>query len=247
MSQRPPVAMDEVAPFAGDGLLGAPRGAAILEALAHRAVMLWFMLLAANLAFGLVKSALQFDAAALDTIALATIADMLSRFFTMAFFIFAAWLTLVRSPPVAKAPGLMPRLVALLAVTMLLALPFLPRLEPAPTWLLFLSAGLAFLGNALALIALNWLGRSFSVMSEARRLVTAGPYRCVRHPLYLTEEIAIIGIFLPYWSWQAALLFFAHLALQLLRLNNEERVLRQTFADYADYARRTARLIPGLW
>jgi protein-S-isoprenylcysteine O-methyltransferase Ste14 len=247
MSQRPPVAMDEVAPFAGDRLLLAHRAAAILEAVAHRAVTLWFMLLAANLAFGLVKSAAQFDPGAPGAIALAGIADMLSRFFTLAFFVVAAWLTLVRSPPVAKAPGLMPRLVALLSVTLLFALPFLPRLDPAPTWLLFLSAGLAFLGNGLALIVLNRLGRSFSVMSEARRLVTAGPYRLVRHPLYLTEEIAIIGIFLPYWSWQAALLFGTHLAIQLARLNNEERVLRGTFADYALYASRTARLIPGLW
>lgn len=247
MSQRPPVATDDVALFPVEGRTCAPRGMALLEGVAHRAVTLWFTLLAASLAFGLVKSASQLDFAAPGAITLAAVADMLQRFFTLAFFMIAAWLTLVRSPPVAKAPGLMPRLVALLAVTLLFALPFLPRLDPAPTWLLFLSAGLAFIGNGLALIVLNRLGRSFSVMSEARQLVTAGPYRLVRHPLYLTEEIAIVGIFLPYWSWQAALLFLSHLALQLLRLNNEERVLRRTFADYADYARRTARLIPGLW
>lgn len=223
------------------------RGTAIADWVAHRAVTLWFLFLAVNLGFGLVKSAGAFDFSAPADIRLSVIADMLSRLFTLAFFILAAWLTLVRSPPVAKAPGLMPRLTALLAVTLLLALPLAPRLDPAPTWLLFLSAALAFLGNSLALLVLSRLGRSFSIMSEARKLVTGGPYRLVRHPLYLTEEIAIIGVFLPYWSWQAGLLYFAHVVAQLMRLGNEERVLRATFADYAEYASRTARLVPGIW
>ncbi|MGO8920574.1 MAG: methyltransferase family protein [Stellaceae bacterium] len=246
MSERPLMAMDADAPVIGDRLRRALYGTGLPEWMAHRAVTVWFLVLAANLAIGLVKTAGEIDLAA-GALSLAEIADMLSRFFTLAFFVIAAWLTLIRSRPVAKAQGLMPRLTALLAVTLLFALPFLPRLDPAPTSLLFLSAGLAFLGNGLALLVLNRLGRSFSVMSEARSLVTSGPYRLVRHPLYLTEEIAIIGIFLPYWSWAAALLFLTHLAVQLLRLRNEERVLRATFADYAEYARRTAGLIPGLW
>jgi len=33
------------------------------------------------------------------------------------------------------------------------------------------------------------------MMAEARRLVTSGPYRLVRHPLYLAEELAVVGIF----------------------------------------------------
>ena len=247
MSERPPAILDEAAPVIDDRLRRALQGMPIPEWVAHRAVTLWFLLLSASLAIGLLKSAGKLDLGAPGSLTLAETADMLSRLLTLAFFVIAAWLTLVRSRPVAKARGLTPRLIAFLAATLLFALPFLPRLDPAPTGLLLLSAGLAFIGNGLALFVLNRLGRSFSVMSEARRLVTAGPYRFVRHPLYLAEEIAIIGIFLPYWSWQAALLFLTHLAVQLVRLGNEERVLRTAFADYADYARRTARLIPGLW
>jgi len=247
MSERPTAAVEDASAFLGDRLWRELRGTALYEWAVHRAVTLWFLLLAANLAVGLVGSAKALDLAAPGAVSLAAVGDLLSRFFTLAFFVIAAWLTLVRSQPIAKAQGLLPRLIALLAVTLLFALPFLPRLDPAPTWLMFLSAGLAFLGNGLALLVLNRLGRSFSVMSEARRLVTGGPYRIVRHPLYLTEEIAIIGIVLPYWSWQALLLFAVHLALQLTRLRNEERVLRATFADYAAYAGRTPRLIPFLW
>jgi protein-S-isoprenylcysteine O-methyltransferase Ste14 len=247
MSERPPAVLSEPAPFFGDRLWRELRGTAIYEWAVHRVVTLWFLLLAINLAAGLIKSAETFDFAAPGAATAATLADMLSRFFTLGFFVIAAWLTLVRSEPLAKARGLMPRLTALLAVTLLFALPFLPRLDPAPTWLLFLSAALGFVGNALALLVLNRLGRSFSIMSEARGLVTGGPYRIVRHPLYLTEEIAIVGIFLPYWGWPAAALYLAHLSLQLVRLGNEERVLSETFPDYADYARRTARLVPGVW
>jgi protein-S-isoprenylcysteine O-methyltransferase Ste14 len=223
------------------------KGTAIYEWMVHRAVTAWFLLLAANLATGLVMSVQQLDLTAPRALTAAAIAGMLSRFFTLVFFAIAAWFTLVRAEPIAKARGLWPRLTALLAVTLLFALPFLPRLDPAPTWLLFLSAAVAFIGNGLALLVLNRLGRSFSVMSEARRLVTSGPYRIVRHPLYVCEEIAIIGVFLPYWGWPAGLLFAIHLAVQLLRLRNEERVLGEAFPDYADYARRTARLVPGLW
>lgn len=247
MSQRLPAAVDEAAPFLSDRLWRELQGTAIYEWAVHRAVTLWFLLLAAALAVGLVKSADRLDLAAPGAVTVAAVADMLSRFFTLAFFVIAAWLTLIRSQPVAKARGLLPRLTALLAVMLLFLLPLLPRLDPAPTWLLFLSAALAFTGNALALLVLNRLGRSFSIMSEARRLVTDGPYRVVRHPLYLCEGIAILGIFLPYWGWPAALLFFTQIAVQLLRLRNEEQVLREAFSEYADYARRTARLIPGLW
>jgi protein-S-isoprenylcysteine O-methyltransferase Ste14 len=51
-------------------------------------------------------------------------------------------------------------------------------------------------GNALAVLVPVQLGRSFSIMAEARRLVTSGVYRWVRHPLYLAEELAVIGIVL---------------------------------------------------
>jgi protein-S-isoprenylcysteine O-methyltransferase Ste14 len=234
MSGAMPVDMDERARARAPGA----------EWLLHRAVTGWFLLLALSGGYG-IAGALQ--KLAPDALSLQQIADLASRICTILFFATAAWLTLVRSQPRAKAQGLQPRLTALLAVTLLFALPLLPRLDPAPTWLLVLSAMLALIGNAAALLVLRRLGKSFSVMSEARQLVTSGPYRIVRHPLYLTEEIAIIGIFLPYWSWAAAALFLIHLLVQLQRLGNEERVLAATFPEYRDYARRTARLIPGLW
>ncbi len=91
------------------------------------------------------------------------------------------------------------------------------------------------------------LGRSFSLMPQARKLVTSGPYAIVRHPLYLVEEAAVAGVLLQY-AWYAALPFLAlHLAVQIGRMQLEEKVLRNAFPDYAGYAKRTYRLIPGVW
>ena len=69
------------------------------------------------------------------------------------------------------------------------------------------STLLTTIGNAGAIVALLQLGRSFSIMAESRQLVTTGPYRLVRHPLYLAEQIATIGLFIQFAAlWPALLL-----------------------------------------
>jgi protein-S-isoprenylcysteine O-methyltransferase Ste14 len=91
------------------------------------------------------------------------------------------------------------------------------------------------------------LGRSFSIMAEARRLVTDGPYAIVRHPLYLAEQIAILGAFIQFASPWAVVIVVVQFGCQVQRMRNEESVLLLSFPDYAAYKERTARLIPGLW
>jgi protein-S-isoprenylcysteine O-methyltransferase Ste14 len=51
-----------------------------------------------------------------------------------------------------------------------------------------------------ALYVVIELGRSFSVMPEARRLVTNGPYSVIRHPVYLGEAVALAGVTSQYLS-----------------------------------------------
>lgn len=241
MSEATPVALSPGLPARLPGL------GAVHDWIVRRAAVGWFLFVGATLAWGLVNAAAQLDLSEPRTLALADIAELLSRFAMLLFFFTAAWLALVRAKPVARAKGVLPRITALLGVVLLFGIVLLPRLEHAPAALLFLSAALAALGNALSVVVLNRLGKSFSIMSEARGLVTDGPYRLVRHPLYLAEEIAIIGVFLAYWSLPGLLLFATHLAVQLLRMRNEERVLQAAFPGYADYASRTPRFIPGIW
>src|ERR1700687_729738 len=84
-------------------------------------------------------------------------------------------------------------------------------------------------------------------MAEARRLITHGPYALVRHPLYICEEIAVVGMFIQVMSPAAFLIVLAHALVQFRRMLNEEKVLKTTFAEYASYAARTPRLIPFAW
>ena len=109
---------------------------------------------------------------------------------------------------------------------------------------LAISSALVIVGMSLSFLVLRWLGKSFSIMAEARRLVTGGPYAIVRHPLYICEEIAVIGILIQVISPLAVLIVLAHALLQFRRMLDEEKILRATFYDYDDYAARTPRLIP---
>ena len=61
------------------------------------------------------------------------------------------------------------------------------------------------------------------------------------------EEIGVIGLALPFASVWALLWLLLHAACQFQRMKNEERVLSGAFPEYEDYARRTARVIPGLY
>ena len=153
---------------------------------------------------------------------------------------------LTRRRPIAKSRGWRPRLVALLGATLTVAMVLLDR-TPGSIAINAASAVLILAGNYISIVAVLSLGRSLSIMPEARRLVTTGPYSLVRHPLYLAEEIAILGVWLQFMSWPATAILVGHFVIQLWRLGYEEEVLGASFPDYAAYAARTARLIPGIY
>ena len=117
--------------------------------------------------------------------------------------------------------------------------------RPAPDYPLPLAVliGVGSLGSALVL----WrLGKSFSILPEARKLVTGGPYAYVRHPLYSVEIITILGTALQFaapWSWIIAVIV---VVLLWIRSHFEEQVLAESFPEYADYRQRTKRFIPGI-
>jgi protein-S-isoprenylcysteine O-methyltransferase Ste14 len=154
-------------------------------------------------------------------------------------------ITIGRERPVGKSAGWEPRVTAMLGAFLSLALVLFPRHELSAAGAT-VSAMLIVIGNALAIFVILHLGRSFSVMAEARRLVTSGPYGIVRHPLYVAEQIAIIGAFLQFQSVWTALLLIVQFAFQLRRMRLEEAVLAESFPEYEAYRRRTPRLVPGL-
>jgi protein-S-isoprenylcysteine O-methyltransferase Ste14 len=152
-------------------------------------------------------------------------------------------LLLARRQRKATVTGLVPRLIAFAGTYLGVGMLLLPASRPAPAVEL-LSSLLIFAGTFLSIIVLVRLGRSVSVVPEARRLVTRGPYAVIRHPLYLAEGLTLLGITLHYLAPLAVLLFAVQCACQARRMAYEEAVLRAAFPDYAAYAAATPRLLP---
>jgi protein-S-isoprenylcysteine O-methyltransferase Ste14 len=174
------------------------------------------------------------------------LAEVVSRSSTICFLALMTVLFLIRLEPVQKVNRLMPRVMAITGTFFVSLVTLFPRADLSLTETLLASAA-SFLGTALSTIALAHLGRSFSLMAEARRLVTTGPYRIVRHPLYLFEELAAVGVLIQFLSVYTALIFVAHIWIQLQRIKNEESILEKTFPEYQHYKSTTARLIPGVY
>ena len=152
----------------------------------------------------------------------------------------------VRHVPQRTAPGFYPRCAAVAGTFLSVGMVQLPLQELS--YGLYLGSLLLIIGGTvLAIYAALVLGRSVSILPEARRLVTWGPYALVRHPLYLGEIVATAGVALQYWSVWALLLLALACAFQLQRMKYEERVLFQAFPKYGDYMARTARLMPGVY
>ena len=111
------------------------------------------------------------------------------------------------------------------------------------------AAGLALVivGACLSLASLVSLGRSFGVRPALRGLATGGPYRLVRHPLYLAYVFADTGYNLQEWNYATLMLVAAGWASMIYRIRAEERVLSvdPTWADFT--ARVRYRLVPGIW
>jgi protein-S-isoprenylcysteine O-methyltransferase Ste14 len=121
-----------------------------------------------------------------------------------------------------------------------------------PLWAQVLGAVLI----ALCMILVCWVFRfnSFAApqvriqADRGQRVVTGGPYRIVRHPMYAIALLYFLGAPLLLGSWWGLLpvpFFMAGLGVRAVR---EERVMRQALQGYDDYANRVRyRLLPGVW
>jgi protein-S-isoprenylcysteine O-methyltransferase Ste14 len=106
---------------------------------------------------------------------------------------------------------------------------------------------LVTLAAFLSIASLLSLGRRFGVFPALRGLMTRGPYRLVRHPMYLAYMLADIGYNVQEWNTGTALLVMAGWASLIYRIHAEERILSQSTGWSTFTASVRYRLIPGIW
>lgn len=156
---------------------------------------------------------------------------------------------LVRPRPRARDGRAIARAAGLVGTTMLLVVGAFPKpvLLTPPAFIRDLAAPLALGAFALGVCGLLFLRRSLSIIPEARRLVTGGPYRFIRHPLYAAEILAAVALVLARPGLWATLTLLPFIGVQMLRARFEEGLLARIFPEYRPYARRTRKLIPLVW
>ncbi len=106
---------------------------------------------------------------------------------------------------------------------------------------------LVMLAAGLSLVSLLTMGRLFGVRPALRGLVTSGPYRFVRHPMYLSYILADIGYNLQEWNFVTLLLVLVGWMSLVYRIHAEERVLSQHPESRAYAILVRYRLFPGIW
>ena len=94
----------------------------------------------------------------------------------------------------------------------------------------------------------NTFAASVITVEPGQRVISDGPYRMVRHPMYSAIALIVLSVPLALGSYFALPLAVPLIALLVFRLVNEERVLLAELPGYPEYCQRTRfRLIPFAW
>jgi len=85
------------------------------------------------------------------------------------------------------------------------------------------------------------------VLLPGSNLVTSGPYRWVRHPMYTSLLVIFIPFVIADFDPARLIALVLMTAVLIAKLTREEKQLREAFADYDLYARKTFRIIPWIY
>ncbi len=153
-------------------------------------------------------------------------------------------MAVVRASPVARA-------FVAAQVLLFVAFATLPRAWPVGwepgAWGVVIGWGLVVLGAALGVASGVALGRNLTPFPEPRErasLVTVGPYRFARHPIYGGVLLAVVGWTVASGSVAVALLTLVAMVFFDAKRRFEERSLRARFADYEAYREETRVFVP---
>lgn len=175
------------------------------------------------------------------------------------------WLTVVVkavviTPKIGKAPniipkdivGLLSRLIMLPLVIFWIVLPWYAAFYNTPT-----NYQLAWLGALCSIVALTltvfcWyhMGTSWRIgidPKEKNKLVTDGPFKHIRHPIYALSMLLMLGCFLSVQTKLMFIIFCTHWIMFTLETYREENYLSKIYgATYEAYVKKTNRFLPPL-
>jgi protein-S-isoprenylcysteine O-methyltransferase Ste14 len=119
-----------------------------------------------------------------------------------------------------------------------------------PTWFEVFALAMVLVSE-LAMVWVIWTnryaGRTIRV-EEGQTVVTTGPYRVVRHPMYTFTLVMFLFAPLALGSYVTLPAVALLAPIYVLRIKNEEKVLRAELLGYAEYCQRTRwRIVPGVW
>jgi protein-S-isoprenylcysteine O-methyltransferase Ste14 len=169
----------------------------------------------------------------------------LSSLCLASFYLLLALLIMTRPPAKAQADGPLPRIAAFVGTYLPWTITFFGKTDQALPNLA--SSACVLIGIVMMLVTVRHLGRSFSLVPQARSVVQTGPYRWIKHPLYFSEEIVIVGAALRILTPVTVTIVILHFGVQVCRILYEEDLLRRTCPEYSSYEASRWRLIPYVW
>lgn len=119
-----------------------------------------------------------------------------------------------------------------------------------PLWAVLAGDGLVAVGLYIVFLVFRENSYTSGIIEVAsdQRVISTGPYRLVRHPMYAGAFVMILGMPLALGSWWGLLACLPLFGAIIVRLIDEERYLVRHLTGYAEYLHRTRyRLIPGLY
>jgi protein-S-isoprenylcysteine O-methyltransferase Ste14 len=160
---------------------------------------------------------------------------------------------LIRRPLNRKMSGWKPRVTAYIGTFLVFGFIRLSSsinpnwVRPTHTPALDTSGTIIWLiGLLFGLYSIWWFRHSFSIEPQARALVTSGPYRVARHPIYLSYLFQYIGILLTHLTLPLGLVMVVWCALMWKRIGYEESVLTAAFPEYALYRKQVSAIWPKI-
>ena len=114
-----------------------------------------------------------------------------------------------------------------------------------------IGLSITLVGLVIGLLALskNRLG-NFNIrpdIKEECQLITDGIYRYVRHPMYLSVVLSMLGIAIMYYTYYEFILFAILVVVLIAKLLYEESLWACHSNEYENYKKRTKRLIPFIF